>query len=102
MLFERRQFEPDCVPDNFVVDVVVGVPQDVTHTSDALPIRARTKDVSIIAEATRGFCDDLQLPFHCGFGLEVATVSLKAHFVQERVDEANAVKDVAEVRPGVL
>jgi hypothetical protein len=56
--FERLKFDLDSVPDDFVIGAVIGMSENVTHASEADPIRTRTERLGIGAKAISGFAED--------------------------------------------
>lgn len=84
-------------PHNLVVDTVIRVPKNVSHTTETFPVEVRTKTRCFGAQPDGGLRNDLHLPLDRGLCLQISLVVLKAHVTEKTVDVIDRFQDVAEM-----
>ena len=95
------QFVLHCVPNDLVINSVVGMAQNVSHTTKALPVRPRHKRFGLFAQTKGRFGHDLQLPLDRRLGFQIVLVRLERQVTYKRPDMIDRVEDVAQVRCAV-
>jgi len=53
------------IPNQLIINAVVSVPQDVTHTAKAFPVGPRGNNFCVLTKPDSSLSNDLHLSFDC-------------------------------------